>query len=358
VISLSYPDITKDEFKAVKRVLKSRKLAQGEEVEAFENEFSKLVGGRNCIAVNSGTSGLHISLISAGVGPGDEVIVPSFSFAATANSVALTGATPVFVDIDIDTFNINPDSIKRAISSKTKAIQPVHLYGLPANMPAIESIAKENNLIVLEDAAQAHSAKINGIPVGQFGDFATFSFYPTKNMTSGEGGMVVCKDDQQARLCRLLRNQGMEKRYLNEVIGFNLRMTDIHAAIGRVQLRKLAKFTEKRQANAYFYNSHLENVIKPTIPPGYEHVYHQYTIRLPDSNRDFVEKTLKDKGIATGVYYPIPIHRLPSFNKVIDLPNTEMASRQVLSLPVHPKLKEKDLHQVVKQINRITRAGA
>ncbi len=358
MINLSYPDITKDEFKAVKRVLKSRKLAQGEEVEAFENEFSKLVGGRNCIAVNSGTSGLHISLISAGVGPGDEVIVPSFSFAATANSVALTGATPVFVDIDIDTFNISPDSIKRAISSKTKAIQPVHLYGLPANMPAIESIAKENNLIVLEDAAQAHSAKINGIPVGQFGDFATFSFYPTKNMTSGEGGMVVCKDDQQARLCRLLRNQGMEKRYLNEVIGFNLRMTDIHAAIGRVQLRKLAKFTEKRQANADFYNSHLENVIKPTTPPGYEHVYHQYTIRLPDSNRDLVEKTLKEKGIATGVYYPIPIHRLPSFNKVIDLPNTEMASRQVLSLPVHPKLREKDLHQIVKQINLITRAGA
>jgi perosamine synthetase len=355
VIQLSAPSIGRAERKAVDKVLRSGNLAQGNEVSNFEREFSKFVGNRDCIAVNSGTSGLHISMLAAGI---DEVIVPSFSFAATANSVALTGATPVFVDIDIRTFNIDVSAIEAAITPRTKGIQPVHLYGLPAEMESIIFIAKKYNLFIFEDAAQAHLARIAGDTVGQFGDFATFSFYPTKNMTSGEGGMIVCARNEHTRLCKLLRNQGMERRYENEVIGLNNRMTDIHAAIGRIQLEKLEKLTKKRQENANFYNENLIGVIKPFTPNNYEHVYHQYTIRIEGLSRDDFANELKKRGISSGVYYPIPIHKLPSFNKKLDLVNTEIACKQVLSIPVHPKLKKRDLERIVETINSLSRAGA
>jgi dTDP-4-amino-4,6-dideoxygalactose transaminase len=297
-------------------------------------------------------------LIAAGIGIGDEVIIPSFSFAATANSVALTGATPVFVDIDLQTYNIDSSAIEAAITNKTKAIQPVHLFGLPANMPAISEIAQRNNLFVFEDSAQAHFANINKVNVGQFGNFATFSFYPTKNMTAGEGGMIVSKDESFVKKLKMLRNQGMESKYINEIIGFNLRMTDIHAAIGRVQLKRLSTFTRKRIENAAFYNSNLENVITPYVPNGYEHVYHQYTIRIPDLSRERVISELNKNGVQTGVYYPKPIHKLPAFNSKIELPITKLACEQVLSLPIHPKLKSKELEQVVKFVNLVAKVGA
>jgi perosamine synthetase len=247
IIPAAKPLIGVEEREAVDRVLQSGMLAQGPEVAAFETEFSAIVGNRHCVAVNSGTSGLHMALEAIGMDTGDEVIVPSFTFAATANSVALTGATPVFVDIDPKTFNIDPKAIEAAITPRTKAIQPVHLYGQPASMKEIMDIAKRHNLLVVEDAAQAHMASFDGVPVGAIGDAGIFSFYPTKNMTSGEGGMITTASDEIARQSRLLRNQGMEKRYENEIVGFNTRMTDIHAAIGRVQLRKLAKWTKQRQ---------------------------------------------------------------------------------------------------------------
>jgi dTDP-4-amino-4,6-dideoxygalactose transaminase len=261
IIPVAKPEIGKAERKAVDRVMRSGLLAQGPEVSSFEKEFSKFVGDRECVAVNSGTSALHVALLSLGIGKGDEVIVPSFTFAATANSVALTGAAPVFVDIDPITFCIDPIEIVKAITPKTKAIQVVHLYGLAAEMPAIMKIAKKYKLLVIEDAAQAHLASIEGKPVGTFGDAAAFSFYPTKNMTSGEGGMIVFKDSSAARTARLFRNQGMEKRYENELVGFNLRMTDIHAAIGRVQLSKLEEKTLRRQENAAYLS---ENIIDPS----------------------------------------------------------------------------------------------
>lgn len=359
------PLIGDEERAAVDAVLRSGMIAQGPEVAAFEREFAEgLVGGRTSVAVSSGTSGLHLGLLAAGVGPGDEVIVPSFTFAATANSVALTGATPVFADIEPDTFCLDPAVVAAAVTERTRAIMPVHLYGHPADMTALREVADAHGFDVFEDAAQAHGASLNGRRVGTFGRFAMFSLYPTKNMTSGEGGMVTCDDDVAHRV-RLLRNQGMERQYANEVVGFNARMTDIHAAIGRVQLTKLAGWTAQRQANAAFLDAHLEGVVTPPVRPGAVHVYHQYTIRLAGSSgpeRDRFVAALKDEHqVGSGVYYPIPNHRLASlehFAPGLELPVTERAAAEVLSLPVHPALEQADLDRIVMAVNAVAKAGA
>jgi len=361
-IPAAKPIIGDEERAAVDAVLRSGMIAGGPEVAAFEDEFAQaLVAGRECVAVNSGTSGLHLGVLAAGIGPGDEVIVPSFTFAATGNSVALTGATPVFADIEPTRFCLDPAAVEAAITPRTRAIMPVHLFGHPADMDALGAIARRHGLMVFEDAAQAHGATLLGRPVGTFGDFAMFSLYPTKNMTSGEGGIVSCATPAIARMVRLLRNQGMEKQYENEVIGLNNRMTDIHAAIGRVQLRKVAGWTEIRRANAAFLTAHLENVIPPVVAPDATHVYHQYTVRIPEG-RDTVAARLRDEfQVGCGVYYPIPNHRLPSlagYAPDVDLPETERAAREVLSLPVHPSLGEADLERIVTAVNTITGAGA
>lgn len=353
MIPLAKPNIGRTEIKAVVKVLKSGKLAQGPVVSRFEKEFSKYVGNRPCVALNSGTSALHLAALCLGLGPGDEVIVPSFTFAATANSVALAGATPIFVDIDETTYTIDPKKIESAITAKTKAIQVVHLYGLPADMTRIGEIAKKHKLLIIEDAAQAHLAKIDGKPVGSFGQAAAFSFYPTKNMTSGEGGMLVLESEDLARKARLLRNQGMEKRYENEVIGFNLRMTDIHAAIGIEQLSKLPKWTEKRQENAFYLNNYIEGVRTPITPVGMTHVFHQYTILVP-SLRDEFSDSLKELGIGNDIYYPTGVHELKPYKAGIKLPNTELASNSVLSLPVHPALTKRDLKKIASTVNLLS----
>ena len=358
MIPAAKPLIGDEERAAVDRVLQSGMLAQGPEVAAFENEFSKIVAGRQCVAVNSGTSGLHLALIAVGIEEGDEVIVPSFTFAATANSVALTGATPVFVDINPRTFNINPIAIEAAITPRTRAIQLVHLYGQPAAMKEIMAISVRHNLLVIEDAAQAHMASFDGTPVGAFGIAGIFSFYPTKNMTSGEGGMITTASDEVARQSRLLRNQGMEKRYVNEIVGFNTRMTDIHAAIGRVQLTKLAGWTEKRRSNAKFLDENLNGVVVPYVAPGAFHVYHQYTIRVVGHDRDAFAAEMTKRGVGNGVYYPTPVHRLPSFDHTFDLPETTLATKEVLSIPVHPSLSTEDLETIVSVVNSIAAAGA
>jgi dTDP-4-amino-4,6-dideoxygalactose transaminase len=352
------PILGEDERAAVDRVIASGMVAQGPEVAAFEQEFAdQVVGGRRCVAVNSGTSGQHLGLLAAGVGAGDEVIVPSFTFAATANTVALTGATPVFADIEPDYFCLDPRAVEAAITERTRGIMPVHLYGHPADMTALGAIADKHGLAIYEDAAQAHCATWQGKPVGSFGVFAMFSLYPTKNMTSIEGGMVAC-DDEIARMVRLLRNQGMEKVYENEVVGFNNRMTDVHAAVGRVQLTKLAGWTEIRQRNAAFLDANLANVVVPPVAGGATHVYHQYTIRV-DGDRDRFRQALADEhGVGSGVYYPIPNHRLESFRRELDLPETERAAREVISLPVHPSLSSADLDQIVHAVNTVAKAGA
>jgi perosamine synthetase len=357
MIPAAKPLIGTEERLAVDRVLRSGMMAQGPEVAAFENEFSSIVAGRHCIAVNSGTSGLHMALIAVGIKDGDEVIVPSFTFAATANAVALTGATPVFVDIDPLTFTIDPAAIEAAVTPRTRAIEPVHLYGQPAAMKEIMSIAARHNLLVIEDAAQAHMASLDGTPVGAFGVTGVFSFYPTKNMTSGEGGMISTASDEVARQCRLLRNQGMEKRYANEIVGFNTRMTDIHAAIGRVQLTRLAGWTAQRRDNAKFLDENLKGVVVPYVAPGAFHVYHQYTIRVVGHDRDAFAVEMTKRGVGNGVYYPVPVHELPSFGLSFDLPETTRAAKEVLSIPVHPALSHGDLETIVSVINSIAAAG-
>ena len=339
--------------------MRSGMLAQGPEVAAFEQEFAEHFGlGRTCVAVNSGTSGLHLGLLSVGVKAGDEVIVPSFTFAATANSVALTGAIPVFADIDADSFCLSAAAVEAAITDKTVGIMPVHLYGHPADMTGLQAVADKHGLKIFEDAAQAHGASLNGIPVGAFGTFGMFSLYPTKNMTSGEGGMVSVADDEVERLMRLYRNQGMMRQYENEVVGFNARMTDIHAAIGRVQLTKVDAWTKTRQENAAFLSANIEGVTTPPVAEGAVHVYHQYTVRVPQ-DRDGMAAALKaEHNVGSGMFYPIPNHRLAPFQVDVDLPETERAAKECLSLPVHPSLSQADLERIVTAVNLLAKAGA
>lgn len=353
------PLIGDEERAAVDRVMRSGMLAQGPEVAAFEEEFAAHFGlDRTCVAVNSGTSGLHLGLLAADIEPGDEVIVPSFTFAATANSVALTGATPVFADISRDSFCLDPLSVQAAVTERTAAIMPVHLYGHPADMPALRAVADKHGLQLFEDAAQAHGASLNGTPVGAFGSFGMFSLYPTKNMTSGEGGMVSVASLELDRKMRLYRNQGMQRQYENEVIGFNNRMTDIHAAIGRVQLTKVDAWTRQRQENAVFLSRNLEGVTTPPVTSGAVHVYHQYTIRVTE-DRDGLAKALREQyNIGSGMFYPIPNHRLAPFDVDVELPETALAAKECLSLPVHPSVSQGDLERIVTAVNALAKAGA
>ena len=370
-IPAARPLIGAEERAAVDAVLAGGMVVQGPQVAAFEEEFSaRVVGGAHCVAVNSGTSAQHLAALASGAGADREaeVIVPSFTFAATANSVAITGARPVFADIDPVTFTLDPASVEAAVTERTIAIEVVHLYGLPANMPEILDIARRHGLAVWEDCAQAHAAAIDDEPVGTFGAWGSFSFYPTKNMTSLEGGMVSTADAELARRVRLLRNQGMERQYANEVVGLNNRMTDVAAAVGRVQLTRLAGWTAARRANAAALDAGLADapgVVTPHVPRGYTHVYHQYTIRLEGASaaeRDEVARVLREQWrIGTGVYYPIPNHRLPSlapYAPGLDLPGTEKAARECLSLPVHPSLSEADLERIVRAVGAAVTAGA
>jgi dTDP-4-amino-4,6-dideoxygalactose transaminase len=356
MIPSAKPVIGDDERAAVDRVLRSGMLAQGPEVAAFEEEFSVHVGGRHCIAMNSGTSALHLGFLAAGIQAGDEVIVPSFSFAATANSVVLAGGIPVFGDIDPKTFTLDPNHAESLITSKTKAIMPVHLYGQIAEMDRFTEIGKKYNVQIIEDAAQGHLASLNGKNAGEFGTVASFSFYPTKNMTAGEGGMAVTNSAETARVLRLLRNQGQEIRYQNEVVGFNTRMTDIHAAIGRVQLTKLPGWTKKRQENAAYLDAHIKGVVTPFVARGTTHSYHQYTIRVPGNNpllRDKFMDELKNRGVGSGVYYPTPIHRLPSFDLKLNLPETEKLVNECISLPIYPTLTEQELEIIANAVTQV-----
>lgn len=358
LIPVAKPIIGRHERLAVNRVLRSGLVAQGPEVAGLEVEFSETVQNQHCVAVNSGTSGLLISLLASGIQRGDEVIVPSFTFAATANAVVLAGAVPVFVDIDPKTFNLDPRAVEAAITRRTRAIQVVHLYGQPADMKAIMKISNDHGIIVLEDAAQAHLASFDCKPVGTFGKTGVFSFYPTKNMTAGEGGLITTRSAEIARISRLLRNQGMEHRYQNEMVGFNNRMTDIHAAIARVQLTRLKQWTEKRRKNAKFLDENLKGVVTPFVARGAFHVYHQYTIRIVSSNRDAFVSEMSKRGVGAGVYYPTPVHRLASYNQKSDLQETSLACKEVISIPVHPSLTQRHLEKIVTVVNSIASAGS
>ncbi|MGH8887859.1 MAG: DegT/DnrJ/EryC1/StrS family aminotransferase [Egibacteraceae bacterium] len=358
MIPLVRPLLGQEERAAVERVLASGLIAQGPEVAAFEEEFSALVNHRRCVAVSSGTAALHLGLLAAGIGSGDQVIVPSFSFAASANAVRLCGATAVFADIEPGHFCLDPAAVEAAVTPATAAIMAVHLYGHPADMAALTAIADRHGLLVVEDAAQAHGARLHGQPAGALGHLAAFSFYATKNMTTGEGGMITTGDEQVARTTRLLRNQGMSRPYHHEVIGFNVRMTDLAAAIGRVQLGRLPGWNDARRANARRYDAGLRGVVTPPVADRVEHAYHQYTVRSPD--RDTLRTTLAQQGVGCGVYYPVPIHRQPPFAihrqppfaTGADLPETDRAAAEVLSLPIRPDLTDDEIETVIKAVNQ------
>lgn len=349
VISAVRVNMGQDEEAAVLRVLRSGQVGQGPEVEAFEREFSAVVAGRPCVAVNSGTSALHLALLAAGIGRGDEVIVPSFTFAASANAVAMTGARPVFADIDPRTYCLDPGAVLDHIGPRTAAIMTVHLFGQPAHVEHLRDLAARAQLLFLEDACQAHGASASERPAGSFGAFAAFSFYATKNMTTGEGGMVVCDSAEAARKVRLLRNQGMETKYRHEIVGLNNRMTDVAAAIGRVQLEKLARWNGRRQEIARLYDAALSGIETPYTEPGVQHVYHQYTVRLHD--RDRVLSALESRGVDAAVYYRTPTHRTEAYrNGSGVLPETERAAEHVLSLPIRPSLTDRDVRLVARAL--------
>ncbi len=357
MIPISKPFIGEAEKQAVMQVLESGLLTQGECVAQLEKRFAQVAQTKHAVATSSGTTALHIALLAHGVGPGDEVITTPFTFIASINSILFVGATPVFVDVEEDTFNLNPALIEAAITPRTKAILPVHLYGYPCDMNPICNLAERYHLAVIEDAAQAVGAEYYGRRTGSFGT-GCFSLYATKNVMSAEGGIITTNDDAIAEQCRLLRNHGMRVRYHHEILGYNFRMTDIHAAIGLAQMDRLEELTEKRRLNASYLSGHIESVITPTVRPGHNHVWHQYTIRVDGArDRDAAVRQLTNAGIGTGIFYPIPAHRQRHIMERglgdVSLPVTEELAQQVISLPVHPLLTQAELETIVDQVNKL-----
>jgi len=348
MIPINAPQIGEEEIEAVVKVMKSGSLTHvlgaGLMVSKFEKEFAKFVESKHAVAVDSGTAALHLAVVGAGIKPGDEVILPSFTFVATAEVVVFAGAKPVFVDIDPETYNVSLDEIEKAINKKTKAIMPVDLYGLPADMQPIREIAEKHGLTIIEDSAQAHGATYKGKPVGAFADAACWSFYASKNMTTGEGGMITTNNDEMAEKLRFMRSHGEKEKYKSIMLGHNYRMPEIQAAMGLVQLEKLPKFLGKRRENAKRLSEILrktESLQLPIEPRGCEHSWYLYTVRLKDAKekeREIIVEELRRKGIGAEAYYVNPVHLMPyysSFGKY-KLPETERAAKQVFSLPVHP----------------------
>ena len=354
MISIAKPLIGEEEKKAVLEVLDSGMIAQGPRVKAFEEAFAAMCGVKHAIATTSGTTALHVALLANGIGEGDEIITSSFTFIASANSALYTGAKPVFVDIDPTTFNINPTLIEAAVTPRTRAIMPVHLFGLSCDMDPILAVAQKYHLLVIEDACQSHGARYKGRRVGSFGT-GTFSLYPTKNITSAEGGMITTDNDSVAEKCRVIRQHGMRRRYYHDELGFNFRMTDVHAAIGLAQISKLERFNATRRENAAFLSANLKGVVVPYVPAGYEHVYHQFTVRVPGGKRDALRTYLQEHGVGSEVYYPVPVHKQVFYAGELgykqSLPESEKAAQEVLSLPVHPALSKDDLATIVSTVN-------
>lgn len=360
MISIARPLIGKEEKEAVLKVLDSGALAQGKLVEEFEKNFAEFIGTSHAVATSSGTTALHLALLAAGIKEGDEVITTPFTFIASSTAILFCNAKPVFADIDEKTFNISPREIEKKISKKTKAILPVHLYGQSCAMDEIMEIAEKHNLIVIEDSCQAHGAEFNGKKAGSIGNAGCFSFYPTKNMTTGEGGIISTNDSKIDEMSRLLRSHGSRKRYFHEILGFNFRMTDISAAIGLQQLKKLEKFNMQRQKNAMFLSkelSKISGIIPPAIAEKRNHVFHQYTIRVSESfplSRDKVCDELSKREIGFSVFYPITVNRQPVFKNSESMPVAEKIAQQVLSLPVHPSISEDDLKKIVEAFNEMS----
>ena len=350
MIPLSKPLIGRDEREAVDRVLRSGHLAGGTEVEQFEAEFGDAHHVPFAVAVSNGTAALHLGLWAMGVGPGDEVVVPSFTFAATVNAVRMLGARVAFADIDPVSYCLSSRTVEAVMNHRTVAVVQVHLYGQPTAMDELTTLCNRHGVALIEDAAQAHGAQWDGVPVGGQGVFGAFSFYPTKNMTTGEGGMITTTDSDLAHKARLLRNHGMEHRYQHEIVGTNARMTDLAAAIGRVQLAKLPEWNGKRSVHAAFYDARLEGVGKPVVASLATHVYHQYTIRC--SNRQKLIGVLDERQIGYGIYYDPPCHLQKAFGGGGGpFPETERAAKEVISIPIRQNLSGEELTFIAETVN-------
>lgn len=356
MIPISKPLITEAEKKAVEAVLDSGMLAQGARTQELENRFAAVAGTDYAVAASSGTTALHLAMLAHGLGPGDEVITTPFTFIASVNSILFVGARPVFVDIQEGTFNLDPSQVAGAVTPKTKALLPVHLYGHPCDMDPLLELAAEADLTVIEDAAQAVGARYKGRPMGSFGT-GIFSLYATKNVMAGEGGMITTDDPEIADRCRILRNHGMRQRYHHEILGYNFRMSDLHAAIGLAQLDRLEEFSGIRRKNAAFLSENLTSVRTPDVAPWADPVWHQYTVRVMEgSDRDQAVGYLNGQGVGTGIFYPIPAHRQPHIRDVVgevELPVSERLAGEVLSLPVHPALTDQDLELIVEVVNSL-----
>ena len=348
MIPINSPQIGEEEIEAVVKVLKSgvltHGLGEGPMVKKFEEDFARFVEAKYALAVNSGTAALHMAVVGAEITSGDEVILPSFTFVATAEAVVMAGAKPVFVDIDPETYNISAEKVEKAITKKTKAIIAVDLYGSPADLKPIKETADKHGLKVVEDAAQAHGAVYKGKPIGTYADVACWSFYASKNMTTGEGGMITTNDGEMAEKLKLLRTHGEKEKYKSILLGHNYRMPEIQAAIGCAQLAKLPIFLAKRRENAERLTAKLrgtKNLQLPTEPKNCKNSWYLYTVRLKGAKmekRNAVVEKLRQEGIGAEVYYACPIHLMPYYRKFgkFKLPETEKASEQVFSLPVHP----------------------
>ena len=354
-LKAQYRSIKTEIDAAVLAVLESAQFVLGDEVAAFEREFAAYCGAAQGIAVNTGTSALHLALLAAGVGPGDEVVTVSHTFVATVAAIRYTGARAVFVDIDPASFTMDPALLERAITPRTKAIIPVHLYGHPADLDPIMEVARRHHLIVIEDAAQAHGAKYKGRPVGSIGDLACFSFYPGKNLGAyGEGGMVVTGNERWAQTIRMLRDWGQDRKYHHVLAGFNYRMEGIQGAVLRVKLRHLEKWTEARRAHAKRYQQILEGcgVGIPNEAGWARHVWHVFAVRTAD--REGLMKALGERGVQTAIHYPVPVHLQPAYTDpawgVGALAHSEKAASEVMSLPMFPEMSEEHLQSVAEAL--------
>lgn len=361
MIPLSRPSISGKELAAIRRVLQTRHLAEGPVVAKFQGNFAKFLGTRYAIATCNGTAGLHTALLALGISQADSVIVSSFSFIATANAVLFCGARPIFCDIDPDTFNISPAKIEETLKmhSGIKALLITHLFGAPCDMEKILRITKKYNIFLIEDCCQAHGAKYKGKLVGSFGDIAVFSFYGTKNMTTGEGGMLATDNAKLKDRCLSIINHGRSSRFIHSSLGYNYRMTDLQAAIGLVQLKKLKKLNNARLKNAKFYLKNLSQIpwlTLPIIPENTLPYFHQFTIKVEAHLRDRLIEYLRKKGIGAAAIYPLPIHKQPLYKGLnLDKPSQPIAeeiSKNVVSIPVHPELKNKDLIRIVNAIKK------
>jgi len=367
-IRINEPSIGDEEVKAVEEVLRSGvltdKSGMGPKVTEFEKMFSQFVGAKYAVAVSSGTAALHAALMAIGVGPGDEVIVPSFTFVATAEAVLLTGAKPIFADIDETTYCVSPESVEENLTRRTKAVIPVDLYGHPADIDAIKELVEGKDIFVIEDAAQSLGASYKGKNVGSVATITCFSLYASKNMTTGEGGVVTTDDEYYAQLLKRIRCHGEDRPYSVVTLGHNYRMTEIQAAIGVVQLKKLPKMQEARRKNAETITealSKVEDLALPQVSPDVQHAWHLYTVRLKKANaarRNKLVEKLRSKRISAAVYYETPVHLLQYYREMFKsdrnmLRRTEKTSRQVLSLPVHQNLTPEEIEYMTQSLIKI-----